>query len=230
MEITEINRLGHELKEILGLKTSPVAVGLAADESDIPQGMDKIDKSTRHCQMVDNVRRTGSAFYTTLDDHQCKGGAAVMGMSEMGEKLKNGEFYFHLNHFGNLEAARKTMEKVPHVTPFSVKSIMYAPLEEATFMPDIIVIVTNPRHVMELSQALLYTSGGRIVSSFAGKQSLCGDGVALPYTTGEVSVTVGCSGSRKYTQIQDEELIISIPVEMLPELVKAADKMFGQPC
>jgi uncharacterized protein (DUF169 family) len=43
-------------------------------------------------------------------------------------------------------------------------------------------------------------------------------------------VTVGCSGSRKYTQIQDEEMIISIPVEKLPELVKAADKMFGQPC
>jgi len=230
MELKEINKFGRELKEILNLKTSPVAVGLAVDENDIPKGMEKIGESTRHCQMVDNVRRTGSAFYTTLDDHQCKGGAAVMGMSEMGEKLKNGEFYFHLNHFGNIEAARKTMEKVPYVTPFSVKSIMYAPLEQATFMPDIVVIVTTPRHVMELSQALLYTSGGRIVSSFAGKQSLCGDGVALPYTTGEVGVTVGCSGSRKYTQIQDEEMIISIPVEKLPELVKAADKMFGQPC
>ena len=227
MELKEINRFGRELKEILNLKTSPVAVGLAADENDIPQGMEKIGESTRHCQMVDNVRRNGSAFYTILDDHQCKGGAAVMGMSEMGEKLKNGEFYFHLNHFGNVEAARKTMEKVPYVTPFSVKSIMYAPLEQATFIPDIVVIVTTPRHVMELSQALLHTSGGRIHSSFAGKQSLCGDGVALPYTTGEVGVTVGCSGSRKYTQIVDEEMIISIPVARLPDLVSAAGSMFN---
>lgn len=227
MELNEINKLGLELKEVLDLDTSPVAVGLFDDEKDIPKGIKKIDIVTRHCQMVDTVRRTGTAFYTTLEDHQCKGGAAVMGMSEMGEKLKSGEVYFNLKHFDNMDAARNTMSNIPHIAPYTIKSIVYAPLEKASFVPDIIVIVTNPRHVMELSQALLHTHGGRINSSFAGKQSVCGDGVALPYTTGEVGITVGCSGSRKYTEIVDEEMIVGIPVDKLPELVHAASVMFN---
>lgn len=222
-----MNKLGRELKEILDLDTSPVAIGLFDDVKDIPKDIKKIEIVTRHCQMVDTVRRTGTAFYTTLENHQCKGGAAVMGMSEMGEKLKSGEVYFNLKHFDNMDAARNTMSNVPYIAPNTVRSIVYAPLEKANFVPDIIMIITNPRHVMELSQALLHTHGGRINSSFAGKQSVCGDGVALPYTTGEIGITVGCSGSRKYTKIVDEEMIVGIPVDKLPELVHAASVMFN---
>ncbi|TGC08329.1 DUF169 domain-containing protein [Methanolobus halotolerans] len=227
MEIEEINKLGKELMDILDLETSPVAVGLVNDEKDIPEGIQKIGEATRHCQMIDNVRRTGSQFYTTAGDHQCKGGAAVMGLGEMSEKLKSGELYFNLNHFGSLEAAKSTMENIPHVDSYSVKAILYAPLEKANFVPDVVVIVTPPRKVMQLSQAVLHTKGGRINSSFAGKQSLCGDGVALPYLSGEAGVTIGCSGSRKYTQIEDEEMIISVPVDKLQDMVSAAKAMFN---
>ncbi len=80
---------------------------------------------------------------------------------------------------------------------------------------------------MELSQALLHKSGGRVNAGFAGKQSVCADGVAYPYLTGEAGVTIGCSGSRKYTEIQDEEMIMGIPVAMLPDLVESAKSMFG---
>ncbi|MDW7733418.1 MAG: DUF169 domain-containing protein [Methanolobus sp.] len=227
MQIEEINKLGKELIETLGLETSPVAVGLVTDEKNIPKDMQKLGEATRHCQMVDNVRRTGASFYTTMDEHQCKGGAAVMGLGEMGEKLKSGEFYFKLNHFGSLEAAKNTMDKIPHVDPHSVKAIMYAPLENVDFVPDVIVLVARPKKIMQLSQAVLHTEGGRINSSFAGKQSLCGDGVALPYLSGEAGVTIGCSGSRSYTQIQDEELIMSVPVDKLQDTVKAAKAMFN---
>lgn len=223
----EIQELGKELIDALGLDTSPVAVGLVTDENNIPEGIQKLDETTRHCQMVDNVRRTGSSFYATIDEHQCKGGAAVMGLGEMSEKLKNGELYFNLNHFSSLEAARNTMEKIPHVDPYSVKAIMYAPLEKANFMPDVVVIVAKPKKIMQLSQAVLHTDGGRVNSSFAGKQSLCGDGVALPYLSGEVGVTIGCSGSRKYTEIVDDEMIISVPVDKLQDMVKAARSMFN---
>lgn len=227
MNNEEIQKLGMELIEILGLDTSPVAVGLVTEENNIPEDMQKLGETIRHCQMVDNVRRTGSSFYTTMDEHQCKGGAAVMGLGEMGEKLKSGEFYFKLNHFSTVEAAKNTMDKIPHVDPYSIKAIMYAPLEKASFVPDVVVIVAQPKKIMQLSQALLHTNGGRINSSFAGKQSLCGDGVALPYLSGEAGVTIGCSGSRSYTQIVDEEMIISVPADKLQDMVKAAKSMFN---
>nr|WP_298684258.1 DUF169 domain-containing protein [uncultured Methanomethylovorans sp.] len=38
---------------------------------------------------------------------------------------------------------------------------------------------------------------------------------------------MGCSGSRKYTEIKEDEMIISIPVDMLPGLVASARTMFS---
>lgn len=227
MNNEEIQRLGKELVDTLSLKTSPVAVHLVQENEELPSDISRIGENIRHCQMVDNVRRKGSQFYAIVDDHMCKGGAAVMGLTEMGDKLKTGEVYYHLNHFGSLDAAKSTMEKVPRVPAHSIKAIVYSPLEKTTFKPDVVLIITTPKQVMELSQALLHKSGGRVNASFAGKQSVCADGVAYPYLSGEAGVTVGCSGSRKYTEIKEDEMIISIPVDMLPGLVASAKTMFS---
>ncbi|MDY0387594.1 MAG: DUF169 domain-containing protein [Methanolobus sp.] len=227
MDNEKIQSLGKELRDILQMTTSPVAVHLVQADEEIPAGIPQIDEKTRHCQMVDKVRRLGAQFYSLLDNQMCKGGAAVMGLTEMSPKLKNGEFYYNLNHFHSIDSAKATMEKVPMVPANSIKAIVYAPLEKAIFMPDVILIIAKPKQVMELSQALLHKSGGRVNAGFAGKQSVCADAVAYPYISGEAGVTIGCSGSRKYTEIQDEEMIMSIPVAMLPDLIESAKSMFG---
>ncbi len=227
MNNEDIQKFGKELIDILQISTSPVAVHLVKADEEIPEGIPHIGETTRHCQMVDNSRRLGTQFYSLLDDQMCKGGAAVMGLTEMSPKLKSGEVYYNLNHFASIEAAKSTMEKVPMVEASSIKAIVYSPLEKATFKPDVILVIAKPKQVMELSQALLQKNGGRVNAGFAGKQSVCADGVAYPYLTGEAGVTIGCSGSRKYTQIQDEEMIMSVPVDMLPALVESAKSMFG---
>ena len=227
MDNEKIQFLGKELRDILQMNTSPVAVHLVSADEEIPEDIPHVGETTRHCQMVDNVRRLGDPFYATLEDHQCKGGAAVMGLSEMSPKLKSGEVYYNLNHFATVGSAKSTMEKVPMVEANSVRAIVYSPLEKATFKPDVVLIIAKPKQVMQLSQALLHKEGGRVNAGFAGKQSVCADGVAYPYLTGEAGVTVGCSGSRKYTEIQDEEMIMSVPVDMLPHLVESAKSMFG---
>ncbi|WP_342305635.1 DUF169 domain-containing protein [Methanolobus sp. ZRKC5] len=227
MDNEKIQILGKELIDILQITTSPVAVHLVQADEEIPAEIPQIDEKTRHCQMVDNSRRLGTQFYSLLDNQMCKGGAAVMGLTEMSPKLKNGEVYFNLNHFASLDSAKSTMERVPMVPANSVKAILYSPLEKATFAPDVVLIIAKPGQVMELSQALLHKTGGRVNAGFAGKQSVCADGVAYPYLTGEAGVTIGCSGSRKYTEIQDEEMIMGIPVAMLPDLVESAKSMFG---
>jgi uncharacterized protein (DUF169 family) len=227
MNNEDIQKYGNELKEVLQMTTSPVAVHLVRADEEIPEDIPHIGETTRHCQMVDNVRRLGTEFYATLDDQMCKGGASVMGLTEMSPKLKSGEVYYNLNHFASIEAAKTTMDRVPMVEANSIRAVLYAPLEKASFVPDVILVIARPKIVMELSQALLQKNGGRVNAGFAGKQSVCADGVSYPYLTGEAGVTIGCSGSRKYTEIQDEEMIMSVPVDMLPALVESAKVMFG---
>lgn len=227
MDIEEVNKLGNELVDLLKLETSPVAVALVPKNHEVPEGFERIETPTRHCQMIDDVRKTGSQFYALLDDQQCKGGAAFLGLQEVGAALASGDMYYKLKRFDTLNAARRTMEQVPRLEAGSTKAVMYSPLEKAGFLPDVVVIITNPKQVMQLSQALIHKFGGRIEASFAGIQSLCADGVVRPYKEGEVSVSVGCSGSRKHANIADEELIIGVPVERLQDMVEALKKMLA---
>jgi uncharacterized protein (DUF169 family) len=228
MDIDNIRKIGTDLKKIYKLKTSPVAVKLVSSTQEIPEGIERIQEPTRHCQMIDNVRQTGTSFYTLVEDQKCKGGAAVMGLREMDEKLAKGEVYYKLGAFETSNAARRTMQKVPRVPANSVKAVIYEPLEKAEFIPDVVVLIGTPKQMMQISQSLLYKQGGRINADFAGKQSLCADGVAEPYMSGQVCVTVGCGGSRKHTQINEDEMAMGIPLEQLEDLADSAEKMFGK--
>ena len=220
MDIKEINSSGQELMSCLKLTTSPVAVKLIPKGGEIPGGIKKVNEAMRHCQLVDRVRRTGEEFYTLGEDQMCKGGAGAMGIGEMPAKVVSGEFYFtKLKQFSTQGAARRTIDKVTKLPPNSTEAVLYSPLEKTSFTPDVVVIICNPKQIMLLTQAFVYKIGGRLEASFAGKQSLCSDGVVQVYKEGKIGVTVGCSGSRSYTKIADEEMIMGIPVELLADVV-----------
>ena len=218
MELKEINNYGQERINCLKLETSPVAVKLIPKGEKVPEGIKKAEEAMRHCQFVDRVRRTGEALYTGWDDQLCKGGAAVMGLGALPPKVASGEFYYKgLKQFGTQEAAKRTIDMVPTLAPHSTEAILYSPLEKTTFIPDLVLVICNPRQVMLLTQAYMYKEGGRLEVSFAGKQSLCSDGV-VQAKEGKMAVTVGCSGSRLYTDIADEEMTIGIPIDLLPDI------------
>ncbi len=225
MDLKELNEFGKILTEKLNLKTKPVAVSLIPEGHDIPEGIEKLDETTRHCQMVDMVRKTGREFYATADEQTCKGGSAVMGLNAMPQKLAIGDTYLNLKRFNTINAARRTMESVTKLQPNSIKAAVYGPLESATFTPDVIVIITSPKLVMQISQALIYKHGGRVETSFAGIQSVCADAVVRPYKEGKVSVTLGCGGSRKFANIAEDEMIMGIPVERVHDLLEAVNEM-----
>lgn len=221
MDLKTIHEYSIEIINMLDLKTSPVAVKIVPVGNEIPEGIEQVDKTMRHCQMIDRVRKTKEEFYTLKEDQQCRGGAAAMGLGQLPTKVASGDFYYNvLNHFSNVNAARRTIENAPMLLPNSSKAVVYSALENTSFKPDVVVIICNPRQIMLLTQAAMYKSGGRLNVGFAGKQSVCSDGVVQAYRDGEIGITVGCSGSRAYTEIGDEEMTIGIPAELLGEIFR----------
>ncbi len=216
------NNFARRMAKILGLKGSPVAIALM-DEN--PSGFKKGDPA-RHCEMVQHARLKKVEFYSTADEHQCKGGAAVIGLMEIPENVANGEFYFKLGAFSSNEASRNTMDMVPRIQHMS-KFALYAPLDSASFSPDMVVVICSPKQAMQMIQAQLYNEGGRVQTGFAGKQSLCGDIVANTLNTNSIQVSLGCSGSRKHAMVEDNELIVGIPSEKIEQLVNSLEKLFG---
>jgi uncharacterized protein (DUF169 family) len=209
------------LRTSLKLKGSPVAIGFAATPDDIPPGMPEIDKPVRHCMMVSLARNEGKIFYSTSEKHECNGGAFALGLKDLTPALKTGRFYYKLGKFASVTSSKRTMESVPHLPVGDTYATMYAPLEKTPFTPQVIVIITYPWAMLKLAQAALFRMGGRQNGAFSGIQSVCSDAVAQTYLSGEPNFSLGCDGSRRFSGIADDEMVMGFPVEMLPEIVDA---------
>lgn len=222
-EANGYDTISQKLKDNLGLKKSPVAIKFILRESDLPEGVPKISENIRHCEMVQKASH-GESFYATAEEQMCKGGAAALGLMEAPEKVKTGEFYYGLGRFSSIGSAKKTMDSIPKIDPM-MHALVYAPLEEAQFDPDVIVIIANPAQAMKLSQALVYTMGGRVEADFAGIQSICADAVAGPFLRRRPNITLGCSGSRSYAGIKEDDVIVGLTGENIGCVVNALESM-----
>jgi uncharacterized protein (DUF169 family) len=209
------------LRTSLKMKGAPVALGFATTKDEIPPGMPEIDKRIKHCMMVSLARNEGRIFYSTSDKHECNGGAFALGFRELTPTLKKGNFYFKLGKFASVASSRMTMASVPHLPTGETYATMYAPLEKTPFTPQIIVVITNPWAMLKLAQSSLFRLGGRAHAEFSGIQSVCSDAVAQTYLTGKPNFSLGCDGSRKFSGIAEDEMVMGFPAEMLPEIVDA---------
>jgi uncharacterized protein (DUF169 family) len=228
---TEISyaEISETLKIALDLRGSPVAVKLAKSPEGIPEGVGPIEETVRHCQMVNKARLDGEIFYATAEKHVCMGGGWALGLKELTQSLRTGEFYYKLGKFESWAACMRTIQQVPHVPELETYATVYAPLEKTPFDPHVVIIVGNPRAMLKLAQAALYQLGGRIESTMSGIQSVCADATALPYLTGRINYSLGCDGSRRFSGIEDDELVMGIPAEILPEFARALTVVTGAP-
>jgi uncharacterized protein (DUF169 family) len=217
------------LKKNLKLSGSPVAFRFATKKDDIPAGMQELDKTIRHCGMISLARKEGKIFFSTAGKHECNGGAWALGLRELTESLKTGDFYFKLGKFESPAACKRTIDRVPHLQTLETYATLYAPLEKAPFDPQVVLIVATPWTMLKLAQSVLFRVGGRINAEFAGIQSVCADACAQTYLNGQVNFSLGCDGSRKFSGIDDGEMVIGIPAELLPEITESLTVVAAAP-
>lgn len=213
--------------EVIGSKVKltckPVAMKLLKSEDDIPEGLELIGEKVRHCEMVRKAS-LGEKFYSTAEEQMCLGGAGAIGLMEMPEKLANGEKYYSLGRFKDLETAKSLTSKLSIVED-KHWGMLYAPLDEADFKADVIQIITEPVGGMKLAQSIVYASGEKINPNFAGIQSLCGDAFANPYIEKGVNFTLGCDGSRKAADVKDNEMAIGISADKIDEVISGLESI-----
>ncbi len=221
--------IAETLKTALDLRGSPVAVKLAKTPDGIPEGVGPIEETVRHCQMISRARLNGEIFYATAEKHVCMGGGWALGLKELTPSLRSGEFYYKLGKFESWASCMRTIQRVPHVPELETYATVYAPLEKTPFDPHVVVIVASPRAMLKLAQTTLYLLGGRIESTMSGIQSVCADATALPYLSGKINYSLGCDGSRRFSGIEDNELVMGIPAELLPEFARALPVITAAP-
>jgi len=217
------------LKKFLKLSGSPVAFRFVTKKEEVPPEMQELDKTMRHCAMVGLARKEGKIFFSTAEKHECNGGAWALGLRELTESLRTGDFYYKLGKFESSAACKRTIDRVPHLQTLETYATLYAPLEKTPFDPQIVLIVANPWTMLKLAQSVLFRVGGRINAEFAGIQSVCSDACAQTYLNGQVNFSLGCDGSRKFSGIEDGEMVVGIPAELLPEITESLKVVASAP-
>jgi uncharacterized protein (DUF169 family) len=214
-----LEEMSDTLKTTLGLRDNVVGVKLFKREEDIPKDIEPLERPFRYCQMIQNARIEGESFLAHADYHECKGGAAGIGLIECPENIASGSLYFDKLHKCETKSIGSgIVTSMPRIPAGSTVATYVAPLDKMTVNPDVIIIVGTPLQARRIVQAVMYKQGSRSMFNTAGIQSFCVDATSSPYLKGEVNVSMGCDGAARNAGLDDESVVIGIPFDMMESI------------
>ncbi len=85
------------------------------------------------------------------------------------------------------------------------------------------LIVCTPAKAMVFADAVSYETGGYL-SGMTGPAT-CSVAVAGPYLSGKPTFGVADTGAREYMKLGDDEMIVSLPGDMLIAVVRNLEEM-----
>ncbi len=160
---------------------------------------------------------SGASFYTEPADHyNCAVGSSTHAIDlpperagELGETLRFMD-----------ESRYVAMEEVPGIPRLErpPRYVAYAPVDDASFPPDVVLIAATPAQAMRLYEAALKAGAGDALTNALGRPGCA----VLPLTveTGSAALSFGCIGNRTFTGLPDHELYVSIPGRHWPAVAE----------
>jgi len=219
----------RKMVEILGLKYEPVAVTLIKKGQPLPEGVPEPEKNIRHCQSIMRARK-GECLLLPASKHACPVGASALGLVPTPEKVASGQFHFALGMYQDVEAAKHTIDVRPTLEPESLAATLVCPLSKQKSPPDVIIVTGVPEQIYWLlPAAFTYDKGGRVTIQTASFQACCADSTVLPYTTDMPSISLGCYGCRKTTDLAREEMLMGFPANKLERVVSVLEELMKKP-
>ena len=222
------------IRNELRLKTFPLSVKFLKDEAAFPEKTRRpsvvLKKRITICQGVTMARNYGWTIGLTREDLICVPAMIAFGFSGAPDQVKSlgglfGEVDFSRDDkTGILEAESMVLLKNNEY-----EAIAIAPLQKGLFDPDTVIFYGNPAQVMRMIQAVVYQESRRIKGNFGGKVE-CAEYLIAPFKTNTPRVVIPGMGDRIFSMTQDDEMVFSMPGELLEGLVegfKSAGKKIG---
>jgi len=241
MKLEAYREAGTELSQRLHLPTFPVAVTYVKKEDDIPKKALRPSAQGQKwslCQAFTYARRWGWHVAMTADDNFCVPASAmhhwvdvsaedfIQSQVEQGWH-KDRESEQNRYNFGQgLFQGSKGEERLKKVE--ARVGFVCSPLPKALLEPDTVLVFGDGAHATHLILALTYDYKMPVLSSFEGFGETCVKGGMVPFVTGRPQVVIPGMGDRVFSGVQDHELAVGIPANMLPEVLENLFKSGGR--
>lgn len=207
------------LIKIYQTKYFPVAIKfLKKEENDFGIPRSKERKSV--CAFI-KIAARGNSFYIDKDSISCPGGLKWMGFPS---KLTETYFYkYFLGEVEKIKSSAEIAEKFIEFLPPPPKEglyqkIIFTPLKECQFEPDVILLITSPTYTY---RAIIdaYLDEYHLVKTIP-ICAACHGIISIPLTTGELNISLIDPMSRKLGGYKNDEILIGIPYSRFKSLIK----------
>ena len=214
-----------QISALLGLQKQPVAIRF---QESAPEGLPRIDLPAASGCTYWKLAAQGRSFFTVAADHYgCPIGAHTHGIDLPDETEKELEVVVG----AMVELHYITMDEVAEIPqvkrPFGVA--VYAPLADATFAADVVLVCGNAKQMMLLAEAA-HSAGLSSDTSVVGRPT-CAT-IPAVMQSGRTATNLGCIGNRVYNDLSDDDLYFVIPgpqvaavVEKLATIISANDAL-----
>lgn len=223
-KLINFNRAAHQsLLKIYQLKYAPVGIKFIKKDQDF-FGLARAKHKNTVCAYLRTAAQ-GKSFYIDKDCISCPGGLKWMGFDS-----KVTETFFYKFFLGKIEKAKispEIAEKFIDFLPEPPKQglyekLLFAPLQNCPFDPDVVVIITTSRQAYRMIVAS-YLDEYHLVKTIP-LCSACHGSISIPFTEGELNVSMIDPMARKVGGYKDEEVLVGIPDARFHSLIDNLEK------
>ena len=212
-ELSEFNRCGEELEEMLKLRTSPIAVKMLETEEDVPAGAIRPSRGRGYhlaqCQAFGMSRRQRETIAMLKDDHWCPAPLISYGMVEKPD-----------------DTGRQILDPYVCFEEGKYVGIVTAPLKSASFVPDVVIIYSNTAQLRSLLLAMKREERSLVEGRFFPPS--CGYAVVNVMQTGRYWVVLPDPGEYQRALCGEDEMMFAVPADRLVGLVEDIKKFQEQ--
>ena len=214
---------GKELEKRIRLQTFPLAVKTLEKESDIPEGAQRPMRDFGHhlatCQGFAMSRREGTLVAMTKEDMWCPESVIGYGLAKPPQYFFDGYHRFPQST-ESLEAGSVWANEFPRLKLGKYMGVVSAPLTTVNFEPNVVIMYCDSTQLSTLLLAAASKEGHELTCTVSAKGA-CVYSVVPSVESGKYQVTVPCPGDIRFAGAQHDEMIFSLPIGKMPELLSS---------
>ena len=203
------------------MRVHPVAVKMLRSKDEVPEGAIIPTRDWKHkyslCQTFARSQRNGETIAMFKEDHWCFEPVIGLGLVERSEYFLEGNHRYP-DSVRDLKAAAEWCRNMPYLEYGAYQGILSAPIHSCNFLPDIVTMHVNGMMTSQLLIVKTWIDGKDVRAQLSG-HAACVYATVPALRTGECQVAIPCKGDRRLAAAQDDEILFTLPPEMLPDFV-----------
>ncbi len=194
-----------------------------------PENVPPLEKDAHMslCEIFRMAQKERRPLYFSRENDETCVGKILLGMEDMAPLAESGQIGARLKAFQEPRANQHIYQHVTRLDKDSVNYVSFAPVDQMTFEPDVLVISGNSKQAEMVLRAAAYSTG-MVYESRCTTVMGCSWFLLYPYKTGKINYVVpdlvhGPAGRQLYDEAGI--FLISIPYQWIPTVMASLEEM-----